>query len=141
MSTLLIFFLVLTLSDSIAQSIIGKWKTIDDETNKPKSIVEIYNKGGKVFGKIVKLFQDPDEDPDPICDECTDYRKNMKVIGMEIITDMVKDEDEWIEGEILDPENGKVYRCKLWVEDGELKVRGYIAFFFRTQSWLPYAKP
>ncbi len=141
MKTLLFFLLVSTLSDSIAQSIVGKWKTIDDETNKPKSIVEIYNKGGKVFGKIVKLFQDPDEDPDPICDECTDYRKNMKVIGMEIITDMVKDEDEWIEGEILDPENGKVYRCKLWVEDGELKVRGYIAFFFRTQSWLPYTRP
>ncbi len=141
MRTLLVIFMVSTFTVSISQSIIGKWKSIDEETDKPKSIVEIYTKGGKVYGKILKLFRDPGEDPDPICDECTDYRKNKKIIGLEIITDMVKDGDEWADGEILDPENGKVYSCKLWVHDGVLKVRGYIAFFFRTQTWLPYKEP
>ncbi|HHL52214.1 MAG TPA: DUF2147 domain-containing protein [Flammeovirgaceae bacterium] len=121
-----------------AQDIFGKWKTIDDNTGKPRSVVEIYEKDGKAYGKILKLFREPGEDPDPICDECTDYRKNQRVIGMTIITDMVRDGDEWEDGEILDPENGKVYDCKLWVEDGKLKVRGYVAFFFRTQTWLPY---
>ena len=120
-----------------AQDIFGKWKTIDDDTGKPRSIVEIYKKDGKVYGKILKLFREPGEELDPICDECTDYRKNKKVIGLTIITGMEEDDDEWDDGEILDPENGKIYDCKLWIEDGNLKVRGYIAFFFRTQTWLP----
>lgn len=118
-----------------AQSILGKWKTIDDETGKPKSIVNIYEEDGKIYGQIEKLFRGPDEDPDPVCDECTDHRKGKKVIGMVIITDMEEDDDEWSGGEILDPKNGKVYRCKLWLEDGDLKVRGYVAFLFRTQTW------
>lgn len=124
------------ISNTHAQSIIGKWKTIDDETGKEKSIVEIYMKDGKAFGKIIKLFRSPEEDQDPICDVCTDHRKDKKIIGMTIITAMEKDDNEWDDGEILDPDNGKIYDCKLWVEDGTLQVRGYIAFFFRTQTWL-----
>jgi uncharacterized protein (DUF2147 family) len=130
--------LVATTTLTSAQDIFGKWKTIDDETNKPKSVVEIFEKDGKAYGRIIKLFREPHEDQDPICDECTDYRKDKKIIGMTIITDMEKDDDEWEDGEILDPDNGKVYDCKLWVEDDKLQVRGYIAFFFRTQTWLPY---
>ncbi len=138
MKVLSIFALILTALSGQAQDIFGKWKTIDDNTGKPRSVVEIYEKDGKAYGKILKLFREPGEDPDPVCDECTDYRKNQRVIGMTIITDMVRDGDEWEDGEILDPENGKIYDCKLWVEDGKLKVRGYVAFFFRTQTWLPY---
>ena len=137
MKTLLTFILLAFASTSFSQDIFGKWKTIDDETGKPKSIVEITERDGKAYGKILKLFREPGEDPDPVCDDCTDYRKDKKVIGMTIVTDMVKDGDEWEDGEILDPKNGKVYDCRMWVEDGNLKVRGYIAFFFRTQTWLP----
>ena len=119
-----------------AQDIFGKWKTIDDETNKPKSIVEIYEQDGKAYGKILKLFREPGEEQDPVCDECTDERKGEKVIGMTIIREMEKDGDEWEDGDILDPKNGKVYDCKLWREGDKLMVRGYIAFFFRTQTLL-----
>jgi len=66
-----------------------------------------------------------------------DARYLKPIVGMVIINDMEKDEDEWGNGTILDPENGKIYRCKLWVEDGKLMVRGYIAFLYRTQTWLP----
>jgi len=121
-----------------AQTIFGKWKTIDDETGKPKSIVEIYEKNGKAYGKVIKLFREPHEDQDPICDKCTDDRKDKKVLGMEIIRDMEKDDDEWDDGTIMDPKKGTIYDCKMWVEDGKLQVRGYIAFFFRTQTWLPF---
>ena len=134
------FLLLLTLSvfgfHGQSQSIFGKWKTIDDETHKPKSIVEIYSKDGKAYGKIIELFRGPDEDPDPLCDECTDHRKDQKVIGMVIINEMEQDDDEWDDGEILDPNNGKVYDCKIWREGDKLMVRGYVAFFFRTQTWL-----
>jgi uncharacterized protein (DUF2147 family) len=117
---------------------VGKWKTIDDETNEPKSIVELFTQNGKVYGKIVKLFRKPDEDPDPVCEECSeeDNRYQKKVIGMEILRDMVKAGNEYSEGTILDPNNGKVYRCKIWVEGNDLKVRGYWGPFYRTQTWL-----
>jgi uncharacterized protein (DUF2147 family) len=119
-----------------AQSVVGRWKTIDDETKKPKSIVEIYEQNGKIYGKIIKLFRTPQEDQDPVCDKCTDFRKGKKIIGLNIITDMQKDGDEYVDGKILDPKNGKIYNCKLWVENGNLMVRGYVAFFFRTQTWV-----
>ena len=132
-----LFLLSLFISSFLSgQSIAGKWKTIDDETGKAKSIVEIYMKNGKAYGKIIKLFRNPSQEQNPICDKCTDNRKNQKVIGMTIISAMEKDGDEWEDGEILDPNNGKIYNCKLWVEDGKLQVRGYVAFFYRTQTWL-----
>lgn len=113
----------------------GKWKTIDDETGKMKSIVEITIRDGKLYGKIVKLKEG--SDPNKICTECTDHRKGEKIVGMDIITGLEKDDDVW-EGDdgILDPENGKTYDCKIWVEDGKLQVRGYIGFVFRTQTWV-----
>ncbi|MEL6556764.1 MAG: DUF2147 domain-containing protein [Bacteroidota bacterium] len=120
-----------------AQSIVGSWKTIDDNTGKPRSIVEIYEKDGDYYGKIVKLFRAPDEDQNPMCEECKGKLKGKPIIGMEIITGMEKDGDVFNDGEILDPENGKTYDCKLWIEDGNLKVRGYLLFFYRTQTWLP----
>lgn len=137
----LLIVLIVTLSSALsAQSIVGKWKTIDDETGKPRSILQIEEKDGKYYGKIIQLFREPGEDPDPICDECPGKRKDQKVIGMEIISDMEYDasDKEYEDGEILDPESGSIYDCKLWVEEGNLKVRGYIMFLFRTQTWLPY---
>jgi uncharacterized protein (DUF2147 family) len=114
----------------------GKWKTIDDDTGKPKSIVEIYKKAdGKYYGKVIKLFREPNEDQDPICDECTDDRKNKKVLGMEIIRGLAKLQSEYKNGTICDPKNGKIYDCKMWIEGDKLQVRGYVLFFFRTQTW------
>lgn len=117
--------------------IVGQWKTIDDETNEPKSIVEIFEKDGKFYGKIVKLFRKAGEDPNPICDDCAedDDRKDQPIIGMEILRDLTPKGDKFSHGTILDPKNGKVYKAKAWVEDGDLKLRGYIAMFFRTQTW------
>ena len=139
--SLLLFLLLFTGVN--AQSVFGKWKSIDDETKKAKSIVEIYEVDGKLYGKIIELFREPGEEPDPICDECDedDDRHNQKVIGLEIIRNMEDDDGEWEDGTILDPEDGKVYTCKLWIDEDDpnkLNVRGYIAFFYRTQTWLRY---
>lgn len=117
------------------QDIVGKWKTIDDNSGEARSIVEIYKKGDKYYGQISSIFSEPGEDPDPICDICPSDRKDQKVIGMEIIRDLVFEDGEYVSGNILDPDNGKVYKCKLWIEDGELQVRGYVTIFFRTQTW------
>lgn len=140
--TILSIFVLSVSVSAQHEEITGLWKTIDDETGRVKSVVKIYVNDGKLYGDIVKLFRLPDEDPDPICKECDedDPRKDKKILGMTIITEMELDEDdnEWEDGEILDPKKGKVYDCKLWVEDEKLQVRGYVAFFYRTQEWLRY---
>ncbi|MBS1488861.1 MAG: DUF2147 domain-containing protein [Bacteroidetes bacterium] len=121
---------------SLAQ-IEGKWQTIDDNTGRARSVVEIFQRNNQFFGRIVKIFQSPNEKPDPVCDKCStdDPRYNMKVVGMEILEKLIKKDNEYTDGMILDPENGKVYRCKLWIEENVLKVRGYWGPFFRTQTW------
>jgi uncharacterized protein (DUF2147 family) len=121
-----------------AQSIVGKWKTIDDETNKARSVVEIYQEKGKYYGKIVDVYWNKGENPDNVCEKCTDDRKNNKILGLQIIRGLEKKGDDFKNGTILDPNNGKVYDCKIWVEDGKLKVRGYIAFLYRTQTWYKF---
>ena len=136
MKTLIAILLMLPLA-GFGQSIVGKWVTIDDNSGQEKSVVEIFEKSGKYYGKVTKLYRESGEDPDPVCDECDndDPRYKKKIIGMEIIRDMEKSGNEFSNGDILDPENGKVYKCKLWIEGNELKVRGYWGPFFRTQSW------
>ena len=125
-----------------AQDIVGYWKTIDDETHKPKSVVYIYKaKDGKYYGKIVKLFRGPDEEQNPKCDKCPGDRKNKPIIGMVILTKLEKvGKNMWDHGRILDPGNGKIYDCKMWIENGNLQVRGYIGWSLigRSQTWLPY---
>ena len=124
------------------QEIVGHWKTIDDETKKERSIVEIYKVDDSYGGKIIKLNRNLGDDPNPICDACypDDPRYLQKIIGMEIIKDMTLDSssNQYVNGTILDPESGSEYQCKIWLSPkGTLKVRGYIAFFYRTQTWLP----
>ncbi|MFZ9503532.1 MAG: DUF2147 domain-containing protein [Cyclobacteriaceae bacterium] len=125
---------------SAQAQITGRWKTIDDASGKPRSVVEIFERGGKYFGKVVSIFPSPGKDPDPICTACdpSDSRYKMKVKGMEIVRNLKKDGSEYSGGDILDPQIGKIYRCKIWLEDNTLKVRGYLGPFFRTQTWLPY---
>lgn len=134
-------FWAIQLSASGQTAILGRWKTIDDETGRVKSIVEISEREGKYFGTIVELFMLPEEDQDPNCDLCEDDRKDHRVLGMEIVRDMEQDGQnlEWEDGTICDPKNGKVYECNMWINPenlNELKVRGYILFLFRTQTWL-----
>ncbi len=129
------FTLLLSLGLFAQGNVVGKWKTIDDDTGKMKSIVEIYIQDGKLFGKVLELS--PTSDPNKVCTECTDHRNGKKIIGMHIISGLEKDDDVW-EGDdgILDPENGKLYDCKIWEEEGILQVRGYIGFIYRTQTWI-----
>jgi uncharacterized protein (DUF2147 family) len=130
--TLLIIFVAHT---GNSQSITGQWKTINEETGEAKSIVEIYKKGDKYFGKVVDIFDASKRNSK--CKLCPDSRKDQFILGMEIIKDLVQDEEEFEDGTILDPNNGKIYDCKLWLEnDNTLNVRGYVSLFFRTQSWV-----
>lgn len=132
----LVFLTALIAMPLYAQkNIEGVWRTIDDETNKPKSHIQIYKtQSGKYAGKVVRILEKGKEDAR--CDKCTDWRKDQPVMGMIILLNLVEDGKEYTNGDILDPEKGKVYRCKMWLEDeNTLKVRGYLGPFYRTQTW------
>ena len=119
---------------------VGLWKNIDDVSGKPKALIRITEENGVVQGKIEKLFRAPGEEQNPVCDKCTDARKNQPIIGMVFMSGLKKDGQEYAGGEILDPDNGKVYKSKLKVADGgkKLEVRGYIGvpLLGRSQTWL-----
>lgn len=132
-----LLFLFIAFAFIANAQVTGEWKTIDDETGKAKSIVKIFQKDGKVYGKITKLLNT--KKSDPLCTACTGHRKDKKIVGMIIMTGLTKDGNEW-EGDdaLLDPKNGKIYDCKVWVDESDkdkLNVRGYIGFLFRTQVW------
>jgi uncharacterized protein (DUF2147 family) len=122
------------------QSPVGVWQTIHDDGKTVKSHVKITEDNGKLSCVVLKLFDKPE---DFACTKCEGPHKDQKVIGMTIMWDMEKTGkidknfgDEYAGGTILDPENGKTYRCKIWRKGNVLTVRGYVAFFYRTQKWL-----
>ncbi|MFV0237724.1 MAG: DUF2147 domain-containing protein [Flavobacteriales bacterium] len=118
-----------------AQNIVGKWKTIDDETGKAKSIVEIYKKGSQYYGKIVTLLIKPSSET---CVECKDDRKDKPLVGLEIIRNMKLEDGKYEGGNIMDPKTGKIYKCLIKANGSDkLDVRGYIGFSLigRTQTW------
>ncbi|HEX9980332.1 MAG TPA: DUF2147 domain-containing protein [Flavobacterium sp.] len=132
---LLIAILFFTISYSQG-SVLGRWRTIDDETGKAISIVEIFEKGGKVYGKVVEIF-DP-KSRAKTCSLCTGEDKDKPVLGLTVIKGLTKDGNEYNGGQILDPKHGNLYRCYINIEDNDrLKVRGYvgISLFGRTQYW------
>ena len=129
--------LAATASSLAADPAVGRWKTIDDETGKAKSIVEITQDANGTFsGRIVELLN-PSK-PNPACDKCKDDRKGKPITGMEIIRGMKRDGEDYSGGTILKPDEGKVYKSKMELVEGgsKLEVSGCVAFICKSQVWL-----
>lgn len=123
-----------------SESPVGTWKTIDDDTGKPRSLVTIWTAQGKLYGKIDKLFPAPGDVEDPRCTECEGALKDKAIVGLRFLWDLEFDDGEWTDGYILDPATGTEYKCTVVLAGGgkKLKVRGYVGFSLigRTQTWL-----
>jgi uncharacterized protein (DUF2147 family) len=142
MKLILSFLLLTTFSFSSfgqIEKIVGRWKTIDDKEKVAKSIVNIFKAtDGKYYGKIEKLFKDPNK----LCTECEGANKDKPIMGMIIVNNMTEKDGKLTGGTILDPNNGKVYRCNISLDDsnGErLSVRGSLdrmGWIGRSQIWL-----
>lgn len=127
---------VLTVFTASAQDVTGKWKTVDDETGEAKSIVEIYKKDGKVYGKIVEILNPAKKDA--VCTKCPGSDKGKAINGLVILKNLEKDGDEYNDGTIMDPTSGKVYKSYIKLNGAnKLDVRGYVGFALmgRTQTW------
>jgi len=116
----------------------GRWKTVDDRTGQPRGVVRIYEQNGAFFGKVEASLKA--EEAKEHCNLCTDDRKDKPVIGMVVMRSMKKQGDEYGGGDILDPDTGKVYHCKLQLLDQgkRLLVRGYmiVPILGRSQTWI-----
>jgi len=116
----------------------GLWRTIDDNSGKPRSLVRISENNGEYSAVIEKGLLATDT-PDAVCDKCKDERKGQRIVGMTIVKGIKLKDGHYEGGEILDPENGKTYRClmKLDSTGNELEVRGFIgiALIGRSQIW------
>ncbi|MBF4990243.1 DUF2147 domain-containing protein [Methylophilus sp. QUAN] len=123
-----------------AADLSGVWQTTDDKTGKPRSLVRIVETAGE-YSAIVEKGLLATDTGDAVCDKCTDERKGQKIIGMTIAKHLKKSTNSNVydSGEILDPENGKTYKCKMTLSQNgnELEVRGFIGFSLlgRSQTW------
>lgn len=126
-----------------SNSPVGLWKTIDDVTGQPKSIIEITETAAHTLqGKVVKIFPRPGYDQNELCDACRGPKHNMRIVGMIILEGLRADKDtpgRWNGGKILDPKNGKTYNSTIQLtnQNQKLNVRGYIglSMFGRSQIW------
>jgi uncharacterized protein (DUF2147 family) len=137
--------LLVNIAAAAETSPVGTWKTIDDETHKPRALVRIEEHDGVLSGRIVRLFRDSGEDQNPVCVDCSGARHNQPVLGMTILWDFRARGDAWDGGEVLDPEGGSIYHANLRLRDNSshLEVRGYIGIplLGRSQMWERAAGP
>lgn len=134
-----IAFLMITSCAAVGQThvVLGRWKTIDDETGKATSVIEIFEKHNKIHGRIIELLNSKAKNPK--CEKCDGDDKNKPIIGLTVLKGLKKDKDgDYSDGKILDPKHGKVYKCNLsLISKDRLKVRGFIGINLlgRTQIW------
>jgi uncharacterized protein (DUF2147 family) len=137
-TSLLLAFILLIATPSTAQDVTGTWQTVDDKTGEVKSVIEIYKSKGKIYGKVLKVLV-LDAPDSSTCQDCDGRFKGKPIIGLEIMWDFEKRGKYYKNGFILDPETGKQYNCKIWLnteDSNRLNVRGYVLFLYRTQEWI-----
>lgn len=117
-------------------SVVGKWRTIDDKTNKPRSIVQVYEKDDVYYGKIVKSL---DDKAPKVCQNCPGEFKDKPTLGMQIMWGFTQGHYNYTNGKIIDPETGDIYSATMKLKDDgkKLQLRGYIGIpmFGRSQTW------
>ena len=126
------------LATEAAPAEVGLWQTVSDRDGKPEGYIRIRQVGDELRGVIERGM--PGDDPNELCTKCPGERKNQRKVGMTIMTGLHRQGDHWGGGEILDPDNGSIYRCRVRAVDSgrKLEVRGYIGISLlgRTQTWL-----
>ena len=133
--TLILIFLLQVCICFGQGDIVGTWKTVDDVSGDAKSLMEIYKDGDKYYGKVKELLLKP---ADTVCEKCPGKKKDQPLVGMVLLRELETYKDYYSYGRILDPENGKEYKCSIWMDDEDtLIVRGYIGIsaLGRSQNW------
>lgn len=128
-----------TSSGEVWSSPVGYWKTIDDVTGKPKSIIQVWKTDDQVLmGKVIKVYPTTNNQT-KTCVACSGDKHDQPIVGMVILSGLKSGDNQWARGQILDPENGKTYHCtaRLMENGKKLNVHGYtgLPLFGRLQTW------
>lgn len=120
-----------------AQAYLGEWRVPDEDTGEPEAVVEIYEEGGKVHGRLVRSLKDSSGDGAIRCEDCEGEFQGADLRGVTLLQGLEWDGDSFEDGEVLDPRSGNRYRLSLSLEGDRLHVRGYkgIKLFGKTQVW------
>jgi hypothetical protein len=119
----------------------GNWRAINDVDNKPSAMIRVLTApDGSLRGWLTASLRG--DDPNRVCDKCQPPHHNQRIIGMEVLWDVVPDPANplhWTNGKILDPDSGGIYSADV-VESpdgGTLTVKGYFInpAIGRTQTW------
>lgn len=140
---LFVILLVVLNLGNLSADVFGLWKTINEETGKPESIVAIYEHNKKIYGRIIATYNKEgkiEETLENPKDKAPGIVGHPYYVGLDLLWDLKKRGDSYIDGKIVDPEKGKIYDADIWEDNGNLKVRGKILFFGRSQTWLPVKK-
>jgi uncharacterized protein (DUF2147 family) len=121
------------------QSPAGLWTTYSDRSGKADGLVRITEENGELQGIVEAVFSPPAPSAHPLCEECPGELKNQPIVGMKILRGLRWDGGQYSGGEILDPDEGRFYRCNMRISDGgrKLELRGYVGIplLGRTQTW------
>lgn len=136
---LVLTVLVLMTTGLFARGFTGYWKSVDDKTGEVKSIVGIYKVNNMLYGRIMAIYENGKFLEDSSNPEILAEKLNGQppYCGLDIIWDLKKSGNRYNSGKIMDPEDGSVYDCEIWIENGNLVVRGSFLFIGRNQTWLP----
>ena len=135
-AVLLPALLLLSLFTSAESTVSGYWKSIDDQTGKVTAFWKLEIKDNRLLGYLVNY---PGMKPENVCMQCKGELQEFfeKPIINTAWLNLSKNRDGiWDDGYIIDSGKGEKYKAKVWLEDGSLMMRGYIGFFFHTQTWL-----
>ncbi|WP_439134113.1 DUF2147 domain-containing protein [Pseudomaricurvus sp.] len=114
------------------EAVLGQWNTLDRDGT-PLSLVELYLDGDELNGRILKLYDENKQGA--VCQECDGERHNQPIEGLVFITGLTADDDEWVDGRVVDPESGSEYDCKLWLDGETLKLKAGFGFIAQTREW------
>jgi len=118
------------------QNAIGHWQVVNSDGS-PGGKVDTYLENGKLFGRVSEVR--PGRTPQDLCDKCSGEYKNQPILGMVIMRNFQPAGEDWADGTVVDPENGKEYKGKIWaVGKDALRMRGFvgISLLGRTENWV-----
>lgn len=132
-----LIFMACYTSVALAKPPVGEWTTIDDKTGKKRSEIYISINNNELSGKIIRVYTEKGDTG--VCKACPGKFKNQPIQGLNFLWGLKEDKHGgWVDGEILDPKSGKIYRAKLIQRGDKLYVRGYVGLSLlgRTQIWV-----
>ena len=128
--------LATSLAMAQANPLIGKWKTLDDETGKPMTVSEIYMaKNGKLAARIVENLGLPET-----CTGCSGEYENKPFVGIVTLWNLSPTGNgNWGNGNGYKPSEDRHFKVKSveLIDGGErVRVTGCVLFICRKAEWV-----